>query len=209
MSSISVRRNRGGPQVESLRETGDLRPTASPQSIYSFDAKHSDFVERPSWGPNGWERLSAALSRLNPMLNQMAAHKEQEFYEEQTATGQELMHRNKVSWAEFIKTNPEYAGLNPHLERGYKGAELSSKAQDFQAALQDFYTTGGLMSEAGDGKTRPASRLHHRLHPGYHPEHLQPTGLLRSPGHHRRPGHEPDGRDGSLRRATLPSGCRY
>lgn len=157
MSSFSLRRNRGGgPQVEDLRESRDLRAAASPQGIYSYDEKRSDYVERPPWGKNGWEQLASALSKLNPHINAWAARKEQEFFDEQTATGKELMHRNKVSWAEFVKNNPEYAGLNPHLERGYRAAELSAKGQDFQAALQDFYTTGGLVNETDPTKVRDA-----------------------------------------------------
>lgn len=156
MASISIRRGRGGPQVEAMGEPRDLKTAVSPQSIYSFDEKRSDYVERPQWGPNGWDRLASALSKFNPVLNKMAAAHNEQFREEQTAIGRKLMHENKTAWSEFVKAHPEYAGLNPHLERGYKAAELSAKAQDFHAALQGYYTNGGLINQTDPAKVREA-----------------------------------------------------
>ncbi len=155
MSSISLRSGRpGGPQVEALRESRDLRAAVSPQSIYSYDEKRADYVQYPQGAGDGWEKLSSALSKLNPQLNQMAAVQEERFFMEQTAIGKSLMSENQKAWSEFIKENPQYAGLNPHLERGYKGAELATKAQSYHAALQNHYTTGGLVNETDPEKVQ-------------------------------------------------------
>lgn len=158
MAGLSSIRGRGpgGPLVESVRESPELRATVSPQTIYSYDEKRADYVERPGYGRGKWESLAIALGGLNPELKRMLAINNQRWSEEETAMGRELMHRNKIAWNDFIKANPDYAGLNPHLERGYKSADLESKAQDYQAALQNFYTTGGLANETDPEKVRTA-----------------------------------------------------
>lgn len=156
MAGLSSIRGRGpgGPLVESIRESPELRAAVSPQSIYTYDEKRADYVERPGWGESKYEQLAKALRGLNPELTRMMAVGNQRFSEEQTAEGRELMHRNKMAWNEFVQANPEYAGLNPHLERGYKSADLETKAYDYQAALQDFYTTGGMANETDPEKVR-------------------------------------------------------
>lgn len=158
MAGLSSIRGRGpgGPLAESIRESPELRATISPQTIYSYDEKRADYIERPGYGRGKWESLAVALGGLNPELKRMLAINNQRWSEEETAMGRELMHRNKMAWNDFIKANPDYAGLNPHLERGYKSADLESKAQDYQAALLDFYITGGLANETDPEKVRTA-----------------------------------------------------
>lgn len=155
LKSLRARNGEGGPQIQGLRETKDIRSTVSSQGLYMYDEKRPDFIQYMGGGQN-WERLSSALRGLNPQLNAYLFKQGEDLRQRNTALGQELMHRNKTDWATFIKTHPEYAGLNPHLERGYKSAELMTKAQDYQAAQQDFYTTSGLVNETDTEKVRAA-----------------------------------------------------
>lgn len=154
----SLRRgNRDGPQAEDLKDPKALNPTVSPRFLDSYTFKRPDDVAKPHNAGAGWEQLSHALGRLNPVLDRMAAASEQKFFEEETATGQKLMEENKVAWEELVKNKPQYAGLNPHLERGYKAAYLASKSQDLKAFMDEKYTTGGFVNETDPEKVRAAA----------------------------------------------------
>ena len=158
MAGLTSRRQRGdgGPIVEDLKESGTLRPEVAPQSIRTYDEKRSDYVERPAWGDNGWEQLAKALGKFNPVLDNMARAKGIKDAEDAAARGKEEMQRSKLDWKTFLEQNPEYQGLSPHFERGYKAAELNTRAQEHHAALQQFYTEGGLMNQVDPEKVSEA-----------------------------------------------------
>ena len=150
-----IRTGRGqGPQVEKLRDTDKLQSSVSPQAIRNYDEKRPDYVERPHWGDGKWAQLAQALSQYSPALDGMAVVEEERFRERNLALSKRLHNDNKVSWKEFVEANPQYRGLNPHLERGYKAAHLATKAQDFKAAAYGNYTTSGLITETDPEKVR-------------------------------------------------------
>ena len=148
MAAATLRTSQNtSPQLENLKEAKDLKSAVYPRSVDIYSYKTPDWVQRPMGGPNSMTQLAAALSSFNPILNKMAAVQEERFFEEQTAEGMKLQHSledNAKSWEEFIKDNPEYAGLNPHLERGFKAAQLNTKAQEYAAAREKFYTDKNL-----------------------------------------------------------------
>lgn len=145
-------RSSGGPKIEQLREAPGLNPSVSP--VATYDEKRPDRVEYYGGGRSKWDILAASLSGLNPELKKMLIIKNQRWSEEWDARGWEAMDRNQMDWNEFVKANPEYVGLNPHFERGYKAAELTRSAQNLRTALQDHYTTSGLINETNPEKVR-------------------------------------------------------
>ena len=156
MAELTSRRQRGDdrPLVDIMREPGSLRSEITPHSYRIYDEKRSDYVERPSWGDNGWDQLAAALSKFNPALDKFAAVRNAKLVEEYAAKGQEAMHRSKLDWKAFVEQNPEYQGVSPHFERGYKAAELNTKAQNYTSELQEFYTTSGLMNNTNPAEVQ-------------------------------------------------------
>ena len=154
--SISLRKETG-PVIEDLKEARDLQSEVTGRAANNiYVLKRPDEVAWPDRGQNSWQQLASALSGFNPELRNMLRVGEQRFYEEQTAEGQKLWDENKQSWKDFTESHPEYQGLNPHLERGYKTAQLAVKGQDFNAAIQEFYTQNNFANETDPEKVRAA-----------------------------------------------------
>lgn len=150
-----MRRRQQQATVEPLRERGALSSSLSAQSLYSYDEKRPDWVERPD-NDNAAAQLARSLSRFSPVLADWSNALHDQHQEESMAEGQRLFAENRRDWNDFVQTNPEAAGFNPYLERGYKSAELETKGLEFKQHMRDFYTNSGLQNETDQAKVGEA-----------------------------------------------------
>ena len=151
----SLRRgNRGGPQIEGMRGSKELKSSVSPYYVSSYDEKRPDYVAWPDRNPNEWEQLASALKQFNPALDRMVADSERERAKEMDAKGRRLQEEKKMAWAEFVKQHPEYTGANPYLIRGYKAAELQTKGQLYLAAQKEYYINNNFANETDPAKVQ-------------------------------------------------------
>lgn len=135
------------PTVNKLREQERLRSTVNARSAESFTRQRPDYIQGPNLRNGAWTQLSSALSSVEPELQQYAYGNHVKETRESTAEGKALFNANQMSWKEFSETNPEYAGANPWLKRGYNESHLGSVANQFKMDMQKHYTDNGLQNE--------------------------------------------------------------
>lgn len=86
-----------------------------------------------------WTQLASALSTIEPKLNRFLEGKHEEWKSDQLAEGVALFQKNRMDWKQFTEANPDMAGANPHLQRGYTLAWLQNKGLDFEADLNGWW----------------------------------------------------------------------
>jgi len=156
-----ARTNRPTVQAEKIRDREGLQATVRSQSVYTYDEKRPDYIERPDdLRSNPWMQLSRSLAEFDDSLSTHLVHRAEAAVEEGVSKGAELFSAdgtdpttgNKLAWKEFAERNPDKAGLNPHLQTGYEAARLKSLALDYKAGLQDAYSKNGLVNETDASK---------------------------------------------------------
>lgn len=87
--------------------------------------------------------LAEALATINPNLQKFLQQTKKEGDAEDEAEGARLFAENRVKFAEAVRQGLLPAGANPHLQRGYRMAQLRNSATDFDTALRNAYTENG------------------------------------------------------------------
>jgi hypothetical protein len=160
--ALSLRRETG-PIIEDLEKPKELQATVTGRAATEiFQQKWADRVASPDHNPNSWAQLAHALEGFNPELRKMMQVKEQRFFDEEIAKGERLMQDSEKNWSDFVREHPEYTGLNPHLERGYKNAQARGKGQLFAAAVQEKYLTEGWANETDPAKVQDMTQTFQR-----------------------------------------------
>lgn len=148
-------------QIEKLRELSELQPTIRSQALYSYNEARPGYVESPDdFYSNPWMQLSKALAEFNKPLSELHRKQQEKEIEQSLAEGEERFTNsaadpttgNRLAWKEYVERNPEAAGLNPWVRKGYETARMRSLGLDFKAQLQDAYTKNGLMNETNQAK---------------------------------------------------------
>jgi hypothetical protein len=148
-------------QVEKLREREGLQSTIRSESLYSYDEARPGYVERPDdLYSNPWMQLSRSLAGFDQPLSELHRKQQEKEIERGLAEGDTLFTNseadpttgNRLAWKEFVEKNPNMAGLNPWVQKGYETARMRSLGLDFKAQLQEAYTKNGLMNETDQAK---------------------------------------------------------
>lgn len=148
-------------QVEKLREQGGLQSTIRSEALYSFDEARPGYVERPDdLYSNPWMQLSKALAGFDQPLSELHRKQQEKEIEQSLAEGDTRFTNsaidpttgNRLAWKEYVEQNPDAAGLNPWVRKGYETARMRSLGLDFKAQLQDAYSKNGLMNETDQAK---------------------------------------------------------
>lgn len=148
-------------QVEKLREQGGLQSTIRSEALYSFDEARPGYVERPDdLYSNPWMQLSKALAGFDQPLSELHRKLQEKEIEQSLAEGDTRFTNspmdpttgNRLAWKEYVEQNPDAAGLNPWVRKGYETARMRSLGLDFKARLQDAYSKNGLMNETDQAK---------------------------------------------------------
>ena len=151
-------RNWQQKRLPEMEQAGRLHAETEPRSVNTYVQKVDDDVAPYDNYPKGWHALGNALSSLNGTLRKTHAVKQERWTKEQIAEGERMWAENKINWRKFSNMNPDLAGLNPHLQRGYQAAELKARGMEFSHDMQTWYTTSGLMNETDPAKVQAAVR---------------------------------------------------
>lgn len=148
-------------KADDIRERTGLQATVRPESVFTYDEKRPDYMERPEdIRSNPWMQLSRSLSEFDEDLSKYVNHRIEGQIEEDMASGADYFHQlgtdpttgNKLAFKDLVEKHPEYAGWNPHLQKGYESARLKSLGLDYKTGLQDAYTKQGLINETDPAK---------------------------------------------------------
>lgn len=148
-------------QIEKLRELAGLQSTIRSEALYSYNEAHPGYVERPDdLYSNPWMQLSRALAGFDKPLSELHQKQQEKEIEQSLADGETRFTNsaidpttgNRLAWKEYVEKNPDAAGLNPWVRKGYEVARMRSLGLDFKAQLQDAYSKNGLMNETDQAK---------------------------------------------------------
>lgn len=148
-------------QIEKLRELAGLQSTIRSEALYSYNEARPAYVGRPDdLYSNPWMQLSKALAEFDRPLSELHRKQQEKEIEQSLAEGDTLFTNseadpttgNRLAWKEYVEKNPDAAGLNPWVRKGYEMARMRSLGLDFKAQLQDAYSKNGLMNETDQAK---------------------------------------------------------
>ena len=148
-------------KIEKLREMAGLQSTIRSEALYSYNEARPGYVERPDdLYSNPWMQLSRALAGFDKPLSELHQKQQEKEIEKSLAEGDTLFTNsaidpttgNRLAWKEYVEKNPDAAGLNPWVRKGYEMARMRSLGLDFKAQLQDAYSKNGLMNETDQAK---------------------------------------------------------
>ena len=148
-------------KIEKLRELAGLQSTIRSEALYSYNEARPGYVERPDdLYSNPWMQLSRALAGFDKPLSELHQKQQEKEIEKSLAEGDTLFTNsaidpttgNRLAWKEYVEKNPDAAGLNPWVRKGYEMARMRSLGLDFKAQLQDAYSKNGLMNETDQAK---------------------------------------------------------
>jgi hypothetical protein len=125
--------------VQQLQQRQGLRPTVNARAADSYVRQLPNIVGRPDMKTGAWSQLAQALSTVEPKLTRFLDGKHEEWKSDQLAEGVALFQKNRMDWKAFTEANPDFAGANPHLQRGYTLAWLQNKGLDFESELNGWW----------------------------------------------------------------------
>lgn len=132
--------------INKLREAPGLRASVNPRAAQSYTRKRPDYVAQPDFRSGQWTQLSRALSQIEPKLQSFLGETHKENKKQAFAEGRAHFNANRMAWKEFAEANPELAGANPWLRRGYQEAHLDTMANQFKVEMHKFYQEEGLQN---------------------------------------------------------------
>ena len=142
-----------------LKSNAQLQPTIRSNSAYSYDEARAGYVERPYGVGSQWEQLGRSLAAFDNSLVPFLQHRLDARIERQVAQGEtELFqqwnnpNKNMLDWKTFVEENPQYAGDNPWLQKGFEQARLKSLGLQYHKELTDAYAASGLQNERDQKK---------------------------------------------------------
>lgn len=141
-----------------LKDPKALQAAVQPRGAFEYVEARPGYVGRNHLAGSGIVRLSQSLAQLDhsliPVLEGIMDRK----IEKEVTEGAELfaqnpdMEKNRKNWKNFSEEHPEYAGYNPHLQRGYEMARLKALAIDQGTAMEDAFVQSGMVNERDPAK---------------------------------------------------------
>ncbi|WP_018123371.1 hypothetical protein [Desulfovibrio oxyclinae] len=125
--------------VQKLQQRRGAQPSINARAADSYVRQLPGMIGRPNMKSGGWTQLASALSDAEPKLQRFLDGKHEQWKSDQLEEGVALFQKNRMAWKEFVAANPEYAGANPHLQRGFNLAWLQNKGLDFEAELNGWW----------------------------------------------------------------------
>nr|DAQ24497.1 MAG TPA: hypothetical protein [Caudoviricetes sp.] len=139
--------------AEKVSQSPVLNPAIRSYSYSEYDERRPGYVNPDRSAGAAYGALARSLSGFYSAFNRLATQEQDKWVEESVAQGKQILAdqhdtegelRNKMSWKELVEKHPEYANLNPWVEKGYEAARLKELGIEMTSGLNQFLDKNGI-----------------------------------------------------------------